>query len=105
MTCSSLLRGSEDDGAWSSPIDGRIRHGGARGILGMGLPALRVRDGGAGQGGIFNADFGYNLFVTILPFSTFLAIVALIHTGWPWAKGHSGGLTASDAVDTKYPES
>ena len=68
-------------------------------------PLCESETGERVRAGIFNADFGYNLFVTILPFSMFLAIVALIHTGWPWAKGHSGGLTASDAVDTKYPES
>ena len=45
------------------------------------------------RAGIFNADFGTNLAVTVLPFSVFLAIVALIHFGWPWAKGRSGQMT------------
>ena len=45
------------------------------------------------RAGIFNADFGYNLAVTVLPFSVFLAIVALIHSGWPWARVRSGQMT------------
>ncbi|GAC1447436.1 MAG: hypothetical protein NVSMB9_29580 [Isosphaeraceae bacterium] len=38
------------------------------------------------RAGLFNAEFGYNLFVTLLPFPVFLAIVAVIHFGLPWAK-------------------
>jgi len=36
------------------------------------------------RAGLFSAEFGYNLFVTLLPFSVFLTIVALIHFGLPW---------------------
>ncbi len=68
-------------------------------------PLCESETGERVRAGIFDADFGYNLFVTVLPFSMFLAIVALIHSGWPWAKGHPGGLTAIDAVDTNDPES
>ncbi|WP_435018213.1 hypothetical protein TA3x_000162 [Tundrisphaera sp. TA3] len=37
------------------------------------------------RAGIFDADFGYHLAATFLPFAVFLAIVALIHFGPPWA--------------------
>lgn len=39
----------------------------------------RVRDG------ILDAEFVSNLFATMSPFPVFLAIVALIHFGVPWA--------------------
>ncbi len=68
-------------------------------------PLCESETGERVRAGIFDADFGYNLFVTVLPFSMFLAIVVLIHSCWPWAKGHSGGLTAFDAVDSNAPKS
>lgn len=46
------------------------------------------------RAGIFGDDFGYNLFVTILPFSVFLAIVASIHFDWPRVIGRSGQKTS-----------
>ena len=56
-------------------------------------PLCESETGERVRAGIFNADFGHNLAVTVLPFSAFLAIVALIHTGWPWAKSRSGRIT------------
>ncbi len=55
------------------------------------------------RAGIFDADFGYNFFATVLPFSAFLAIVASIHYGWPWAKGRPGQITPLEAGVTKRP--
>jgi len=51
----------------------------------MACPLCESETGGRVRTGIFDADFGYNLTVTLLPFSVFLAIVALIHLGPPWA--------------------
>jgi hypothetical protein len=55
------------------------------------------------RAGIFNAEFGYNLLATLLPFSAFLAIVTSIHYGWPWAKGRPGQNTPLDAGLRKRP--
>ncbi len=59
-------------------------------------PLCESESGERVRAGIFNADFGYNIAVTVLPFSVFLAIVALIHFGWPWAKTRSGQITPLD---------
>ena len=66
-------------------------------------PLCESETGERVRAGIFNADFGYNLFVSVLPFVAFLAIVALIHSGWPWAEGDSGQVTPLDAGATKQP--
>jgi hypothetical protein len=43
------------------------------------------------RAGIFNAEFGYNLLLTLLPFPILLGLVALIYFGLPpWASGRSG---------------
>jgi hypothetical protein len=53
------------------------------------------------RAGIFDAQFGYNALVTGLPFPILLAIVALIHFGWPWSKGapHQAVATAGSVSD------
>ena len=38
------------------------------------------------RSGIFDADFGFHLTVTLLPFLVFVAIVGLIHFGPPWSR-------------------
>ncbi len=42
-------------------------------------PLCESETGRRVRAGIFHADFGYNLLVTMLPFGVFLAILGLIH--------------------------
>jgi hypothetical protein len=60
------------------------------------------------RAGIFNADFGYNLAMTLLPFPLFLGIIYLIHSGPPWPKPGSGrsipGRTDDDEGHPSPPE-
>jgi hypothetical protein len=46
-------------------------------------PVCQTDTGAAVRRGIFNDDFGFNLFVTILPFLVFYGVVALVHSGAP----------------------
>jgi hypothetical protein len=41
------------------------------------------------RAGIFDADFGYHLAVTLLPFPVLLGVAALIHFGPPWPVGRA----------------
>jgi hypothetical protein len=66
-------------------------------------PLCESETGERVRAGIFDADFGYNLFATVLPFSASLAIVTSIHYGWPWAKGRPGQITPLEAGVTKRP--
>ena len=52
-------------------------------------PVCNTETGQQVRQGIFGPDFGYNLFVTLLPFPIFLAIAAAIHFGPPWGKSGS----------------
>jgi hypothetical protein len=47
----------------------------------MSCPVCHTETGDAVRQGIFNSDFGFNLFVTVLPFAVFYGIVALVHFG------------------------
>jgi hypothetical protein len=49
-------------------------------------PLCESETGERVRAGIFAADFGYHLAVTLLPFPVFLGITALIHFGVPWGK-------------------
>ncbi len=62
-------------------------------------PLCRSETGRRVREGLFDAQFGTNLLVTLLPFPVFLAVIALIHFGPPWAKGHSRRPTSPDAGD------
>ncbi len=53
-------------------------------------PLCESETGERVRAGIFNADFGPNLVVTLLPFPLFLGIIYLIHSGPPWPKLGSG---------------
>ena len=53
-------------------------------------PLCESETGQRVRAGIFNADFGRNLVVTLLPFPLFLGIIYLIHSGPPWPKPGSG---------------
>ena len=66
-------------------------------------PLCESETGERVRAGLFSADFGYNLVVTVLPFPVFLAIVALLHFGWPCGKGRTGPITPPDAETTKDP--
>lgn len=50
------------------------------------------------RSGIFGGDFGQDLFLTLLPFPVLLAIVALIHFGFPWPRraSRSGAVTGGE---------
>jgi hypothetical protein len=49
-------------------------------------PLCESETGQRVRAGIFNADFGHNLVVTLLPFPLFLGIIYLIYSGPPWPK-------------------
>ncbi len=59
----------------------------------QGCPLCESEAGKRVRSGIFDADFGFHLTVTLLPFLVFVAIVGLIHFGPPWPR------TSSQAVD------
>ncbi len=65
-------------------------------------PLCESETGERVRAGIFDADFGTNLAVTLLPFPLFLGIVALIHFGPPWARGGSGPSTPHGTGDTTH---
>ena len=55
-------------------------------ILCVSAAACPVCDTGTGQqvrAGILDADFGWTLLAVVLPFPVLLAIVAVLHFGWP----------------------
>ena len=66
-------------------------------------PLCESETGERVRAGIFNADFGHNLAVTLLPFPLFLGITYLIHSGPPWSKAGSGRITADGLDDTEDP--
>jgi hypothetical protein len=66
-------------------------------------PLCESETGERVRAGIFNAEFGYNLLVTLLPFSVLLAIVALIHFGLPWANDPHRGDPAPRLTENETP--
>lgn len=52
----------------------------------LACPLCKSETGRQVRAGIFDADFGYNLLLTLLPFIVLLAVVALIHFGVPWGR-------------------
>jgi hypothetical protein len=64
-------------------------------------PLCRSDTGRRVRAGIFNADFGENLLVTLLPFLVFLAVVAWIHFGLPRSRGKSRQAMPSVDGDTR----
>ncbi len=65
-------------------------------------PLCKSETGERVRAGIFNADFGYNLVVTLLPFAVFLTIVATIHHGLPWAKDRPLAVMSPDPGDADH---
>jgi hypothetical protein len=51
------------------------------------------------RAGIFNDHFGYNLFLTVLPFPIFLGIVAAIHFGLPFRAKNAGRQVLRPGLD------
>ncbi len=58
-------------------------------------PLCRSEAGERVRAGLFGSEFGYNLFVTLLPFPIFLGIIAWIHFGIPKA-GRRGPASRPD---------
>ncbi len=53
---------------------------------GRACPLCESEAGRRVRAGIFDADFGYHLAATLLPFLAFVAIIGLIHLGPPRSK-------------------
>ena len=66
-------------------------------------PFCRSETGEQVKAGLFNEDFGYNLFLTLLPFPVLLGIVALIHFGLPWPGTPSQPATPPGGEGTRQP--
>jgi len=65
-------------------------------------PLCESETGERVRAGIFNADFGSNLAVTLLPFPLFLGITYLIHSGPPWPRARPGQSTPGATGDAKH---
>ncbi len=62
-------------------------------------PLCRSETGERVRAGIFNAEIGYNLFATLIPFPIFLGIIAWMHFGVPRAKSPSRSASPRGAED------
>ena len=64
------------------------------------LGACPVCDTGTGRqvrAGVFDAEFGRTLVAVLLPFPILLAVVAVIHFGWPPLRGRGEATGEGDA--------
>ena len=64
-------------------------------------PLCKSETGERVRAGIFGADFGSNLAVTLLPFPIFLGIIALIYLGPPWAGSMARQAASAEAGEPR----
>jgi len=66
-------------------------------------PLCHTETGKQVRSGIFDADFGFNLLITVIPFAIFLGIVALIYFGPPTLSLPSKLAQQSSSVRARKP--